>query len=357
METDRDNQERPRIPAWLELKGPDRIVLSTGITYYRNYRAFADAVRKGSLDEITQKFCRHVSVLREADANPPEILNMQNDSEQLFRLAGRRMVPGEVLQFSGGKEISLILDRDCRNVFLLNQKDHLLYAATVPGLAGGHDLAVQSLILDSLDQAFGLERMDDGSVFSHREELGGECARVSVTMNLAASVVYGYRPCMSPLAEAFNLRLGNWSETREHLSGLLRLDGVTQPGETVASCMERVSRAVRLLENVELEARDGIRSNPSPLYEHLHREIGMLLDVKSLEEEEAMMCLSLLWMAYEIGMLPDFRLMPLQLWMLEMNDARLQDIFGGLEECFCTMDVFRGLCVRKMLLECMNLKQ
>ena len=356
METARDNQDRLRMPVWLELEGPDRIVLSTSIRFFRNFRAFANAVRKGHLEEISQEFFRHVSALREADDNPPEILTMKNDSPRLFLLSERKMVPGEVLQFSCGKEIYLILDRDCRHVFLLNQRDHLTYVATVPGLAGGHDLAVQSLILDSLDKAFGIERMDDGSIFSHREEPGGECAHVSVTMNLAASVLYGYRQYMLPLAAAFNVRLGNWSDTRGQLSGIVRLDAVTQPGETVVACVERLSRVVRLLENVEKEARDGIRANPSPLYGLLQREIGELLDGKPLKEEEAMMYLSLLWMAHEVGMLPDFRLMPLQLWMLEMNDGRMRDIFGKLEECFLTMDVLRGLCVRKMLLECLNLK-
>ena len=356
MATERDNQDRLRMPVWLELEGPDRIVLSTSIRYYRNFRAFANAVRKGRLDEISQEFCRHVSSLREADDNPPEILTMQNDSRQLFLLAERRMVPEEVLQFSGGKEISLILDRDCRNVFLLNQKDHLLYVATVPGLAGGHDLAVQSLILDSLDKAFGIERMDDGSIFSHRETPGGECAHVSVTMNLAASMLYGYRRFMSPLAKAFRVRIGNWSENRGTQSGIVRLDTVTQPGETVVACVERISRAVRLLENVEKEARDGIRANPSPLYEQLQQKIGMLLEAKPMEEDEALVYLSLLWMAHEIGMLPDFRLMPLQLWMLEMNDGCMQDIFGKLKDFPCTLGVLRGLCMRKMIQECLSLK-
>ena len=89
----------------------------------------------------------------------------------------------------------------------------------------------------------------------------------------------------------------------------------------------------------------------------LAASLGRLLKAKPLEEDEAMMFLSLLWMAHEVGMLPDFRLMPLQLWMLEMNDERLQDIFGKLKECSCTQDVLRGVCVRKMLLECLSLKR
>lgn len=228
-----------------------------------------------------------------------------------------RFLSREILEYFSQNSL-LLFDRNLRRAVCLDSLVADLHLfSSCSGILEESMLSADEQLLCEMDGLFHFKRNADGVKKSAAVEF-------SVVMNLSATVLFNYGRFMERLAASQDCKLENWL-SNGNAAGLVKLTAHCREKESALDCLRRIRQAALIFEKTERECRELFKLSPNNLFELVRKILSDISDCVAATDDERFFWLGVLWMAKEIGMLPNFSLYLLHFWLLEMMGKSLND--------------------------------
>jgi protein arginine kinase len=287
-------------------KGPhDRIVMSSRVRLARNLKdaAFPGWAKKPERIRVLELVQPIIEALPEMKGAFSGTMDRLSSLDKQI-LVERHLISREHAAKSAGS--GLVLNRDERLCFLINEEDHLRMQALCPGL----QLRLAWATIDAADSA--LEKKLN---YAFSPELGyltacptnlGTGIRVSAMLHLPGLVLAEQ---INPIIQSVNkLGLavrGLYGEGTEALGNVFQVSNQMTLGESEVAIVERLEKVLaQIIEHEENARASLLEKKPKMVYNHIGRAYGILANAHSISSKETMNLLSLMRLGLDLELFP-----------------------------------------------------
>ena len=287
-------------------KGPhDRIVMSSRVRLARNLKesAFPGWAKKPERIRVLEFIRPTIEALPEMKGAFSGTMDSLSTLDKQI-LVERHLISREHAAKSAGS--GLVLTRDERLCFMINEEDHLRMQSLCPGLqirqAWAAIDAADSALEKKLNYAFSPEL---GYLTACPTNLGTGI-RVSAMLHLPGLVLAEQ---INPIIQSVNkLGLavrGLYGEGTEALGNVFQVSNQMTLGESESAIVERLEKVLAQIIEHEENARATLLENkPKMVYNHIGRAYGILANAHSISSKETMNLLSLMRLGVDAGLFP-----------------------------------------------------
>lgn len=339
---------------WMDASGPMAgLVVSTRVRLARNLTGVPFASRNSDADRE-----RVIAQVASAAADAPALAESSLHRLDGLSLAGRiwlqerQLASRELASPDAAGEprrgAALLIGRSFG--VMLNEEDHL----RVQGLRSGF----------ALEEAFALAEGVDGDLgarlsFAFHSEFGyltacptnvGTGLRASVLIHLPGLVwTREIAKVLQGLAQVGLTYRGLYGEGSEALGNLFQLSNQTTLGKSEAELLDHLGRLVRQVMDYELQAREVLRRDATPMLEdRVWRAWGVLRNARTVTFEELVELLSAVRLGVGLDLLPSLPLSTMNRVLILAQRAHVAHANGiGLDDE--ALAVHRATLVRRLL--------
>ena len=315
---------------WFRDRGSDAAtVVSSRIRLARNLHDYAFPGRAGTDDRLAVLNLVYEKA-KEIELLQPLAFWRMDDLAEVDRnvFLERRLISRELAKCGAGSGVLVKPDQTAS--VMINEEDHLRVQSVAAGLQIEQAWRTANGIDDAFGAALSLAFTPGLGYLTACPSNVGTGLRASAMLHLPGLVLSGHMEQVINAVQHLGLAVrGILGEGTEAIGDLFQISNQSTLGESESEILTRLERTVRQIVFHEKSARLRLtRQDKDRVYDYAGRAYGVLRNARILNSEEAVSCLFCLFLALDVGILPETLRPAIRALILMVQPGHLQKQLG-----------------------------